>query len=177
MANPFQSLINTEFKNLYNQAIDAILSDNALTVQCRLNYGTSNIEPCTNCIYNPITQRSLNRYNGIGSNPFVDGGICPVCNGEGTLDKGKSETIYLAVLFDSKYWFNWSRDNNAINIADGSIQTICNITLLPKLKNAQTLDVDTNLSSYGYYTYKRAGDPQPCGLGDNRYIVTMWSRS
>jgi hypothetical protein len=178
--NPFSALLSTNFKNQYNMAIDAILANDGLTVPCRINYGSSNIESCNNCIYNPITQRSLNKYNGLGQNPFVDGGICPVCNGYGTIDKAKTETIYLAVLFDSRYWFNWAKDtkdNNAINIADGMIQTICSTTLLPKIKNAQELEVDTGLSNYGYYTYKRAGDPQPCGLGDHRYIITMWSRS
>lgn len=175
--NPFSTLLSNDFKNKYNMAIEALLADNGLAVPCRISYGTPNIEACYNCIYNPMTQRSLNKYNGSGPNPFVEGGICPVCNGDGTIDKAKTELVYLAVLFDSKYWFNWARDNNAINIVDGMIQTICSVTLLPKIKNAQTLEVDTSLSNYGYYTYKRAGDPQPCGLGEHKYIITMWSRS
>ena len=38
-------------------------------------------------------------------------------------------------------------------------------------------NVDTNISSYGNYSYSRAADPQPAGLGDHRYLITFWSRS
>ena len=175
MTNPFDAAISPAFKNTFNQAIDALLANTALSVPCVLNYATSNISLCSNCLYDPISQRSLNRYNQTGQAPFADNSICPVCNGYGTIDTAKSETVYLGVIFDSKYWLKWS--SNSVNIADGSVQTICNISLLPKIKNAQNMTMDKNISAYGNYTYVTAGDPQPAGLGDNRYIITMWSRS
>jgi hypothetical protein len=176
MANPFESLISPLFKDTFNKAIDALLADNALTVPCTLNYGSSNRSLCNNCIFDPISQRSLNQYNETGPCAFAPNSICPVCNGYGLLDKSKTESVYLAVLFDSKYWFNWN-NKDAINIPDGAVQTICNISLLPKLKNSQFMTMDTNIQNYGDYSYAIAGDPQPCGLGNNRYIITMWSRA
>jgi hypothetical protein len=175
MTNIFEGLISPQFKNTFNQAIDALLADNALSVPCEITYASSNNQLCSNCIYDPMSQRSLNKYNGTGPNPFPQNSICPVCNGFGFTDSAKTEIVYLAVLFDSKYWFNWSHDS--VNIAGGMVQTICNISLLPKLKNAQYITIDKNIANYGGYTYATAGDPQPCGLGDNRYIITMWSRT
>ena len=175
MTNPFDAAISPLFKNTFNQAIDALLSSTALSVPCILTYATPNISLCGNCLYDPISQRSLNKYNQTGPAPFANNSICPVCNGYGTIDTAKTEIVYLGVIFDSKYWFKWS--SNSINIADGSVQTICNISLLPKIKNAQNMTMDKNISAYGDYTYVTAGDPQPAGLGDNRYIITMWSRS
>ncbi len=176
MTNPFASIISPLFKNTFNNAIDALLMDNALSVPCTFSYGSSNNELCPNCLFDPMSQRSLNQYNeATGSCPFATNSICPVCNGYGTIDQAKTEIIYLGVIIDSKYWFKWS--SNAVNIADGTVQTICNISLLPKIKNAQSMTIDKNISAYGDYTYVTAGDPQPIGLGDNRYIVTMWSRS
>jgi len=177
MANPFEGLISSEYKNLYNQAIDSLLSSTGLAVPCLISYGSSNNNPCNNCIFDPISIRSANRYNGTGPVSFTTDTICPVCNGYGLIDKANQETIYLAVLFDSKYWFNWSTKADAVNISDGMVQTICSIELLPKIKNAQYITIDKNIANYGGYTYVTAGDPQPCGLGDNRYIVTMWSRA
>jgi hypothetical protein len=177
MANPFEGVISAGYKNLYNQAIDAILSNTGLTVPCLISYGSSNNNPCNNCIFDPISVRSANRYNGTGPVSFTTDTICPVCNGYGFIDQSKEELVYLAVLFDSKYWFDWSPKNDSINIVDGMIQTICPIMLLPKIKNAQYITIDKNLTNYGGYTYVTAGDPQPCGFGENRYIITMWSRA
>jgi hypothetical protein len=176
MANPFDNIISPLFKSTFNHAIDALLADNALTVPCSLHYESSNRNLCNNCIFDPISQRSLNVYNSNGPSPFSEQSICPVCNGYGSIDKSKVEKIYLAVIFDSKYWFNWA-NKNSINISAGSVQTLCSISYLPKLKNAQYMTMDTNISNYNNYSYTIAGDPQPCGLGSHPYLMTMWSRS
>lgn len=175
MTNIFSNLINAEFKGLYDQAIDAILENNALTVPCSIFYNTPNDTYCNNCLFDPINNRSLNIYNGIGPLPFPENGICSVCNGNGKVEKSKSEIVYLAVIFDSKYWFNWG--SKVINVQDGMVQTICKIELLPKIRNAQYMSMDTNIQPYGGHSYALAGDPSPCGLGSNKYIITMWSRA
>lgn len=173
--NIFSNLLTNEFKSLYNQAIDAILADEGLTVKCVFKYaGAGNTVFCNNCINDQISGLSSNKYNGTGPSPFAEGTICPVCMGIGTTTTSKSsEIISLACLFDSKYWLNWS--SKSANIPDGMIQTICKIELLPKIRNAQEIIVDTDLSRYGNYTYERASDPEPAGL-DNKYIITMWKR-
>ena len=56
------------------------------------------------------------------------------------------------------------------------IQTICSIEYLPKIINCKEIIVNKNLNEYGNYNYSRAGDPEPVGLGDHDYIVTLWKR-
>jgi hypothetical protein len=56
------------------------------------------------------------------------------------------------------------------------VQTICKIDLIGKIRNASEIIIDSNLNKYGNYKYERAGDPEPVGLGDNSYIITMWKR-
>jgi hypothetical protein len=178
MSNPFSGIISTDFKNLYNNAIDSLLEQNALTLPCKLQYASqTNQNFCTNCVYDPITKLSSNIYNGVGSSPFPDGGVCPVCFGNGFADGVVSSTstiIYLAVLFDSKYFLNVS--NKVINIPDTNIQTICNIKFITQIRSATDMIVDTNIQSYGDYIYERANDPEPAGFGSSRYIFTMWKR-
>jgi len=47
---------------------------------------------------------------------------------------------------------------------------------LPKIRNATEIVIDTDIAKYGNYIYERASDPEPVGLGDHRYIITMWKR-
>lgn len=171
----FNNLITKEFKALFTEAIDTILADSGLTVPCvvEYKYGNQNLVLCHNCVYDPISMRSINTYNGTGPVPFTADTICPVCQGNGNIENIKKETLYLAVLFDTKYWLNWN--SKSINIKDGNIQTLCDIKLLPKLKNAEYLTIDTN--QYAMHRYARAGDPEPCGFGNNKYITTMWERA
>jgi hypothetical protein len=168
------NIINQEFKNLFNKAIDEILSVNALTLQCKLIFPNTNQQLCENCVFDVVSNRSSNIYNNTGPAPFADLTICPVCNGLGFISSGKEETINIAVIFDSKYWLNWKY--NSVNITNGMIQTICHSSLLPKIRNAEKILVDTTMENYGSYYYERASDPELAGLGDNRYIFTMWKR-
>ena len=174
--NPFSNIINSNFKNLFNDAIDSLLENNALTVPCRLIYsGSKNTTYCNNCIFDPISKLSSNIYNGSGPAPFAENSICPVCVGMGMKHGDSTEVLYLAAIFDSKYFLNVS-SGSTVNIVDGMVQTICHSALLPKIRNANEIIIDTNIEKYGGYSYQRAGDPSPAGFGDNRYIITMWKR-
>jgi hypothetical protein len=174
--NIFDNVISKEFKNLYNNAIDSLLSINGLTVPCLLRYsGANNTVYCNNCIYDTISGLSSNKYNSTGPNPFADGSVCPVCVGMGTtISASSAETLYLACVFDSKYWLNWS--SKSVNIPDNMVQIICKNELLPKIRNATEITIDTEIAKYGNYIYERASDPEPAGLGSHKYIISMWKR-
>ena len=180
MSNPFSGIISSELKGLYNNAIDALLENNALTLPCKLRYsGQQNQQTfCNNCIYDPSTKLSSNIYNGTGPNPFADHSVCPVCLGNGTANSDtvstSSTVLYLAIIFDSKYFLNVS--NKVINIPNSHIQTICNIKYISHLRNTNDMVVDTQIEPYGHYVYERDGDPEPAGFGSSRYIITMWKR-
>lgn len=174
----FNNLITSEFKQLFKEAIDTVLAQNSLSVPCLIRYDseTTSQQLCNNCKFDPITLLSSNIYNGTGPISFLEGQICPVCLGSGyKIDvSGSQETIHLGVIFDSKYWLNWS--SKTVNLTDGMVQTICSSEYINKIRNAKEIVIDSNLDKYGNYTYERAGDPNPCGFGNNDYIITMWKR-
>ena len=180
--NPFENIITSAHKEIFNQAIDSLLSQSGLTTPCTLFYRSqpSNQEMlCNNCLFDTITKLSSNIYNGTGPVPFQNNAVCPVCLGSGytnqaTKDEIHEETLYLGVISDSKYFVNLATKN--INLADGNIQTYCSINYLSKIKNASYMIMDTSIKPYGNYSYERAGDPDPAGFGDNNYIITMWKR-
>lgn len=173
--NPFANIISPTFLKTFNNAIDSLLMKNSLAIPCTLYYNNGlSQDYCNNCIYDQITKISSNQYNNTGPVPFADHSICPVCMGMGIVQTNKSTTtIDLAVIFDSKYFVNIS--NNVINIADGYIQTLCNISHMVQIRSAGSLSIN-DTEKYGSYSYDRAGDPNPMGLGDTNYIITMWKR-
>jgi hypothetical protein len=177
MTNIFDNINYGSLKTVYNDAIDSLISQNGLSLPCTLLYSNNNPTLCSNCIFDPINSRSLNKYNGSGTSPFAEYSICPVCNGLGFDSTSSEEIIYLAVLFDSKYWFNWNSKSNPIHVVDGMVQTICKTDLLPKIKTADKIMIDNSRSGYGAYYYIRANDPEFAGFGDTRYVFTVWKRA
>jgi hypothetical protein len=176
MKNEFSNLISKQLKNIFNKSIDSLLENNALSLPCKIIYDNLiNNTYCDNCIFDNISLLSSNIYNGSGPAPFAEGGVCPVCLGTGFLKNGSSsETIFLSFIFDSKYFLNIN--NSVVNIPNNSIQSLCNISLLSKIKTCKEIIFDNSLSQLGNFVYERASDPQPLGLGDNRYIITLWKK-
>ena len=173
----FAGLLGEEFQTLFNNAIDSLLNINALSVPCVLRYANSSQQNnlCNNCIYSAITRSSSGKYLIGGPVPFADGSVCPICAGNGIISNATSEEIVnMMVIFDSKYFMNWSNKNT--NIVEGMAQSISCISLLPKLRNASEVIFDKDISALGHYRYERYSDPQPAGLGHNQYIFTMWKR-
>ena len=171
--NYFSGLINNDFKNLYNQAIESLLESTALAVPCKLKYNTTDQSFCNNCVYNSILDRSFNKYNGTGPASFPEGSICPVCNGVGKIIYDAEEVVYLGVILDSKYWLNWGPKN--IQIPNLAAQTLCSITLMPKIQNATQMIVSDN-ETYDNNQYSKAGPPIPMGLGEHKFVLTNWTR-
>lgn len=174
MANIFDGILDDNFKTLFNDAIDTIINQAGLAVPCKLLYSTTDSTFCSNCLYNPITNRSLDKYNGTGPINFPENSTCPICMGFGKIVYDTTEIVYMAAIFDSKYWLNWGP--KFVNIPNLAAQTLCPISLLPKIENATQVVIDTNIANYGNNIYSKAGYPTPMGLGQHRYILTNWTR-
>lgn len=173
MPNNFSKLLNDPFKNLFIEMIDGILDSEALSVQCRLEYQTTDSVYCNNCVFDPILDKSYNKYNGNGPLDFAEGSICPVCGGFGKVICDTNENVYMAMIFDSKYWMNWGP--NFVNIPNLAAQSLSSITLMPKILNCSKLTI-VGVESYDNGSYSKAGQPTPMGLGNHNYILTNWTR-
>ena len=168
------NIIDRNFLSYFNTAIDSLLSSNALAIDCTLIFeNQASMTLCNNCIYDHITKSSSNIYNGTGPHNFPEYSICPVCMGTGQI-KGtiQQKPISLGVIFDSKYFVN---TNKAVQIPDGTIQTLCSSSYMTDIRNCTSLFIN-NSNQYGTYHYERAQDPILCGLGSTDYIITMWNR-
>jgi len=173
MLSPFSGIIDSSFKNVFNNAINAILENGALTIQCTLEYGVTKYESCGNCLYDPIGQKSANRYQDGGPAPFPFGTVCPLCNGNGRRPLTSSENVRLAVIFEPKQFLQL---NAPVNTADGYIQTLAKKTMTPKLQKAKEIIVATDLSGQFSHRYQRVSEPSPIGLGNNEFVLCTWRR-
>lgn len=159
-------------QDLYNKHINSLLASDGLTTECVLNYGISKKNFCPNCIFDVNLKKSSNKYKTGGPIPFVNGMICPHCNGIGYYGEIKSNQIYLAILWDYKKWIS-----PPLNISnpEGYIQTICHKSNLAKIRQAKDITVILNrqLSNPVFELYE---EPTPAGLGDNEYLFCMWKK-
>jgi hypothetical protein len=170
MTNPMLSILTPQFKQLFNNAIDAIVDQSGLTIPCTFQYASTSKTYCNNCVFDPITQKSSNEYNGTGDSPFPENSICPVCGGMGLSNNNSAETIYMSVIFDSRYWIGWN--SKTMKIPDGSVQTICKDDLLSKIKNTNYIYFNNDDS----ILYNLAGPPQLAGLSGKDYLICMWNK-
>lgn len=163
-------IINQDLKNIYKTFIDEIISSHGLTNQCSLYYDNKS-DYCSNCIFDKSTEMSSNVYNTTGPSPFDDYTMCPVCMGSGKVYlEGPIKQLYVAVIFDSKYFLNIK--NKLVNIPEGTIQIICSKAHSQDLKSCSYLVFDNYLE----VKYERIDDINLSGLGDLEYIFMNWRR-
>lgn len=172
MANLFSGIITSEFKQLFNDAISALLYDSACTLSCTLYYGITKHEACANCVYDSIGQKSANRYQDGGPAPFPFGTICPMCDGRGKRGVESTEDINLMVIWNYREFI----DVGTINNPAGTIQTLTFDEHTPKLKRAKELVVATDITNYSNHRFQRISEPQPCGLGNTEFVSCLWER-
>jgi hypothetical protein len=167
--NFFNGLITTQFKQLHADAITELVTGCA--VPCQLIYGNTLFTDCVNCIYDPIGNKSSNRYLTGGPSPFT--GVCPVCFGQGKIPSEHTESISLSVIYDYKSWLPTPVE---VNSPKGFIQTLSVLATMDEIKEAKEIIANTDLNSYVKSRFERYGEPQPCGLGQATIIATMWKR-
>ena len=173
MVNPFSGIIDSGFKSVFNNAISAILADDALTISCTLDYGITKYENCGNCLYDPIGQKSSNRFQNGGPAPFPFGTLCPLCNGNGKKPVTSSENVNLAVIFEPRQFLEMS---TPVNTADGYIQTLATKSMTSKLQRAKEIVVATDVSGFFTHRYQRVSEPLPIGLGNIEFVICTWRR-
>jgi len=174
MTNPFSGIITSSVKTLFNNMIDAVLENGALSVPCTLIYGGTT-QDCPNCIYDSVVGKSSNQYQAGGPYPFTHG-PCPYCNGLGVIYQETSETVYLGVIWDSRDWLSWVGTPELTRTPEMYVQTLCGIAYLDEIRRAEKAIMNTALSNLTRNIFQKYGEPEPLGFGSDDFILTMWER-
>jgi len=172
--NVYSGIISSAFKQIFRDAISALLYNDALTIPCTINYGITRYETCTNCLGSTIGRKPNNSYLTGGPMPFQAGSTCPMCNGTYKRPIETTEDIHLMVIWDFKKFMG----GVPVNMQYGDlVQTMTFLNNTTKLKMAKELIVATNLNGIMKHRFSRDTEPQPCGFGDNDFVFCNWKRS
>ncbi len=164
-------LVPQEIFDGYNYFVDDFIST-SFGVNCKLVYPPLKTN-CANCIYDTMSNKSTNIYNGSGPQPFTFG-VCPWCGGLGFTESVQTETIKLRLYYSPKHWI---KIHPLINIPDNTIQAIGFLSDLPKIKQAQTMIANSDQEGFGNCIYDLLGNPVTTGFKHNRYLISMWTRA
>lgn len=142
---------------------------------CKLSFQTTETV-CPNCIVNPRTGESTNRYKTGGPLPFVAGEICPVCEGRGRIGGSGSYTlITMTIDWTPKAWMNIGAES--VRVPAGMVTTRGFMTDLPKVLRCSYAVLDIN-NPYTTNTFKLYGEPYSSGaFVKNRYFMAVWQRA
>ncbi len=165
----FTNLISPAFKQLHVDMITELIR--GCSVTCTLSFGVTLYVSCANCIFDPIGNKSSNRYLSGGPAEFSTG-MCPMCGGAGKIPDVQTETISLVPIFDYKGWI----PGLTVASPDGFVQTLSVFSTFDILKRAKDIIIDTSIDLSVRPRFERHGEPEPCGIGTSDFVLTLWKR-
>jgi hypothetical protein len=154
--------------------------ENTFSSVCKIIYKTTETI-CPNCIINPRTGESMNRYKTGGPIPFDAGEICPVCEGRGRVqDTSLSDLINMTIDWRPKPWMNLGQSNNSdqiVRIPSGTVTATGFSKDIPKILRADYVLLDIE-NQYITNKYKLSGDPYMFGsITNRRYFFSVWEKA
>ncbi len=156
------------------QALDDIISE--FGKQCRLVY-LPRWQHCDNCVFDPIGQKSANRFRTGGPLPFPNGTTCPLCNGTGGHRSGEaSEVVQLKVEWEPrKFWYPVPgldiRVNHSVCQSKGLVD------VLPKVQQCDHMVVQLPIQGTIEARFRLLGQPiMPGNIIQGRYFVATWEQ-
>ncbi len=178
MADPFAGIITAEMKTTFTQAIDSLLESAACTVPCRLITRGTRFTSCSNCVFDPIGNKSSNRWLNGGAIPFPNGQLCPMCGGVGKIPDENTSTIDLMPIWDARQWvsFGGMVREHTTQTGHDFVQTMSKFATYDELTQATEIIIDTDIEGYVRNRFARVGNPEICGFSASSYIFTMWKR-
>jgi hypothetical protein len=150
--------------------------------RCKLIFESSETV-CPNCVIDPSTGESTNRYLAGGPIPFINT-ICPVCEGKGRLtNTTPSKTIKMYLNWDLSTIRKWlppivlNTEIRNLRMPGGAVMGIGFIedTLDVVQCDYCLMDIDSDM--YSQNRYKLAGAPLDNRiLIPHRYFTSFWER-
>jgi hypothetical protein len=160
--------IPSELKNLYKDAVDALLTSELTSQECEVVYPSKN-EQCINCLPGPMGA-GTNVYRAGGPRAFTFG-VCPYCQGKGFKSVESSELIRLRVFFtvDRSKQEVYAK-LAGVNFERYEAQVIGYMADLVKIKRATHIILVSKHAGNKRIKCKIVGEPNPWGFGKDLYF-------
>lgn len=160
--------ITDELVGIYQGRIDAII--NQLGKNVLLEYDPIK-QPCPNCGYDAINDRSNGIYVIGGPAPFPRGQKCPYCRGLGSMQE--------PVLVCIKALIKWNPEDAmrygiAVDDTQALVRTKTLLTDLPAIVRAKSAIMNYAVKDLLRLRVKLLRAPIPVGLRASRYCIAFW---
>lgn len=168
---PSGGFITPQIDQEFIDTVKQLISDFRETITA---HKKPTIQDCPNCLWDAVHQKSANRYDSSNPNPagplnklFPQGGICPVCNGEGKLNTPQSTEVIGAVI-------RKSQELDTIEINRGLMARSLIVTYT-EAEFTDLFSVTTNITVAGF-KYERFAEPEKIGLSTKAFVKILWKR-
>lgn len=169
MATEF--FIDSDDRTFLQNVFDDMLATTGFGKNCKVIYPLTETV-CPNCIINPKTGESTNRYKTGGPQPFSNNEVCPVCEGKGRI-RGTDQTEIIVMTIQWNYR-PWNLNNTDVRSPSGFARTRGAIADLPKILRAASVVLDSDNTAMAN-NFKLYGKPTVLGpLSNNRYFLATW---
>lgn len=164
--------IDQEIRTVAEQAITDLIDQ--LGKPCLLVYPPT-WEPCNNCLFDEIGNKSSNHWRTGGPLPFPNGSVCPGCNGQGLHAKELTKSITLLVnTVPAKFVQNMPLK---YQVPDGVIQTKGKMADLADVLQTRKIIVQSDLQSALRLTYELYGEPVDTNnIAQGKFWTAFWTR-
>lgn len=165
-------VIDQEIRDVAQQAITDLIDN--LGKNCLLVYPPT-WEPCVNCLYDQIGQKSSNYWRNGGPLPFSNGSVCPSCNGQGLHAKEMTRSIRVLVTTVSSKFLPGMPTR--YQVPDGVISTKGKIIDLPDVLQTRKIIIQNDLSPMIRLTYELYGEPVDTNnIAQGKFWTATWTR-
>lgn len=168
--------VPSELFSLFTEGVNAMLNSD-IAPTCVLVYPQLRTE-CINCIVNPITMASSGKYKTGGPKQFINGQMCPYCNGKGYTETENTITFKALIDWEPREYRNVmnSKAGNTVQFAGDLIKIQADISYINPLRQCVEIRVHGGIVNYGYWRYERLGEPIPYGLNHNTFFTCLLTR-
>jgi hypothetical protein len=160
--------ISQELIEIYQGRIDSLI--NQLGKNILLEFDPIK-EPCTNCEFDIIRNRSNGIYKTGGSIPFARGSKCPYCKGLGFLEIKTTKCIKCLIKWRPREFRNFGI---SINKNYNIVRLKGFLTDIDDFMRAKTAIIDYDISNIFMQRVRLIKGPVPVGLREDRYCVSYW---
>jgi hypothetical protein len=142
---------------------------------CRLVYPPK-MEPCVNCVFDSVGQKSSGRWVTGGPMPFPEGGKCPLCDEQGMLATEYTADIKMLIAWTPREFF--LPPAPGVQIPAGTIQAKTYIEHLPKIQQAREMVVQPHLEKLARWRFVLDCEPADVGnIVQDSFVVSQWKRA
>lgn len=152
-------------------ALDDLITE--LGKECKLVY-PPRWAACDNCVRRQIGNLTSTTWKHGGPLPFQNGGVCPLCNGEGRKAVEQSEAITLLCSYEPRGFFQ-PVPGTDVRVANATLRTKCYLEQVPKLKKADHLIFQLPQEPFVRAKFELATEPvDTSNVVKGRYAVAFW---